>query len=481
MGADESLGGHGGVSALPWMLGLALVVSYRTLVSLAAPDGDLAAGGGAPVGWALLGDAAPAGFIARCVEIAVCLALALLAGRLNDLSGRRVLVGASCFACVAAALAHLVPAMGSGLAICAAMTAALDVLGRAGAAVLWVAWIELYARMDLRHVLVGYLLVHMLSAALSLVAGNALPTVASLALATVLPVISVLMLPRARRSLEGAPFAQGERVGGSWSFPVRPVALMAAFTLANVFVRSDLPLSERGWATAGVVVACLVVLAVALLRGVGRFSVWSLYDLAFPLTLAGLFGALLSGQAWGVAASLCTNAGFALFQVFMTAVLCNVSFRYGVSALLLFGFSNAASNVGNLVGTGLAYGLGIWPANGAVLAVAAVALVLTACFVAMSGDRGSDVTWGVGLARGGRPVESPEALLAARCACLSREYGLTRREEEVLGLLAQDRSAAEIAGALCVSNPTVKTHTQGVYRKLGVHSRAELVELVRAG
>src|SRR5262249_57874153 len=54
---------------------------------------------------------------------------------------------------------------------------------------------------------------------------------------------------------------------------------------------------------------------------------------------------------------------------------------------------------------------------------------------------------------------------------------LTRREAEVLPLLQQGRSNAEIALALKVGVETVRTHARNIYRKLGVSSRRELVAL----
>jgi DNA-binding NarL/FixJ family response regulator len=51
---------------------------------------------------------------------------------------------------------------------------------------------------------------------------------------------------------------------------------------------------------------------------------------------------------------------------------------------------------------------------------------------------------------------------------------LTGREAEVLPLLQQGRSNAEIALALGVGVETVRTHARNIYRKLGVSSRREL-------
>ena len=50
--------------------------------------------------------------------------------------------------------------------------------------------------------------------------------------------------------------------------------------------------------------------------------------------------------------------------------------------------------------------------------------------------------------------------------------GLTQRESEVLSLLVAGLSNRAIAAKLVVSEETVKTHSRGIYRKLGVSDRA---------
>jgi DNA-binding NarL/FixJ family response regulator len=54
---------------------------------------------------------------------------------------------------------------------------------------------------------------------------------------------------------------------------------------------------------------------------------------------------------------------------------------------------------------------------------------------------------------------------------------LTQREAEVLPLLQQGRSNAQIALALQVGVETIRTHARNIYRKLGVSSRRELATL----
>ena len=53
--------------------------------------------------------------------------------------------------------------------------------------------------------------------------------------------------------------------------------------------------------------------------------------------------------------------------------------------------------------------------------------------------------------------------------------GLTQRESEVLSLLVAGLTNRAIAAKLMVSEETIKTHSRGIYRKLGVSDRAAAV------
>ena len=54
--------------------------------------------------------------------------------------------------------------------------------------------------------------------------------------------------------------------------------------------------------------------------------------------------------------------------------------------------------------------------------------------------------------------------------------GLTPREQEVLGVLAEGLSNDDIAERLAISRHTVARHRENLMRKLNLHSRSELVK-----
>jgi two-component system response regulator NreC len=81
----------------------------------------------------------------------------------------------------------------------------------------------------------------------------------------------------------------------------------------------------------------------------------------------------------------------------------------------------------------------------------------------------------VHLAAGGRQMLVSLSTRPARPPGRADMWSLTRRERQVLELLAEGHKNTEIAEALSISTETTRTHAKNVYRKLGVCSRKELL------
>ena len=65
----------------------------------------------------------------------------------------------------------------------------------------------------------------------------------------------------------------------------------------------------------------------------------------------------------------------------------------------------------------------------------------------------------------------------ARVDKLADEHGLTARERELLDYMSRGYGSVYISKVLFISDNTARTHIRNIYRKLGVHSREELIAL----
>lgn len=82
-------------------------------------------------------------------------------------------------------------------------------------------------------------------------------------------------------------------------------------------------------------------------------------------------------------------------------------------------------------------------------------------------------------AAAGRVWVSPDVRRAPDAAgseYAGEEATLSRREREIVALVARGLTSNQIAEQLCVSRRTVETHRYWVFKKLGISSRAELVD-----
>lgn len=401
--------------------------------------------------------------------VVVLLACSLCARRLTPLYTKRVmgLVAASAMA-VAAALGFVCCAV-PDLAVPFALPGSC--LGGAGLAVIILLWSELYGCLNPVRIALYYALSQLVGAAVIWTfKGFALPWLA--VYTCLLPFISLAMLRAAFTTLpqERLPHAMTAR----FSFPWKPTALVCVYAFAfglqeaNIYTFTG-PHSGFGMVAA----ACVVVVAIVFL---GRwvefgtvYSVWlpALMMVSLVLSLVGTLGAFGAGFFMGLS--------YGAAEIFIMTMIGSICYRYGVSAVWIFGIERsvrmAAMALGRLAEP-FAYG---W-----FLTVVVVVAVGFGTWLIFS-ERGLSSNWGIVLYEEGEDLyrTALHNALGKRCAELGRSFGLTEREEEVLLLLANHKTAGDIERELCVAYGTAKAHIRHVYKKLGIHSREELFELVR--
>lgn len=277
-----------------------------------------------------------------------------------------------------------------------------------------------------------------------------------------------------------------ERPSPSWSefsVPWKVILLMAIYAFAYGLTENHLYSGALGphSAIGTVVIACVVILG-TLVRG-GRFDFGIVYRLALPFTVGAFiliptFGFL--GTFWS---NFCITAGYTAFSILIMLILANICYRYGVSAIWLFGIERGIRSVFMMLGRevqGVVSPLHISGIDGSTFVALLTLFAVVAGTVILFSERELSSRWGAQFLSGGTDTEKilKKQELADRCGALAREGGLSTREQEVLLLLAQRKPIASIERELIIANGTVKAHIRHVYQKLDIHSREELFNLL---
>ena len=70
------------------------------------------------------------------------------------------------------------------------------------------------------------------------------------------------------------------------------------------------------------------------------------------------------------------------------------------------------------------------------------------------------------------------SLLQDKSQLVADRYNLSKREAEVLPYILEGRSARVIANKLFISENTVRSHIRHILEKVGIRSKAELVDII---
>lgn len=407
------------------------------------------------------------------VMVLVLLACALCARRLTPLVRQRWVQPTCALLLVGATLLGY---LSLGTAPAGALVAwVATAMGGAGIPLMILLWSELYGTLSPVRICLYYCASLMAGVVVSWVydgfKADWLPIMTGL-----LPLVSLGCLRASYRRDEGSGAL--DRGWARFSFPWKPVLVIAIYAFAFGLMQTGVSEVTRSTSSVGTVLCAGVVFAaVVLLRERVEFA--HVYGMGLPFMSAVflILGAVLPASSWW--ANLCASWGYAASQVFIMTMIGSICYHWGASAIWLFGLERSVRCVATIVGRvvdSILLGIGLPVAP--VLVVA----VMIATFMVFS-EKKLDSTWGVLLeekqddpARS-QGIEERNALVGA-CSELARKCNLSQREEEVLLLLAQHKTARDIEHELCVANGTAKAHIRHVYQKLNIHTREELFELV---
>ncbi len=172
-----------------------------------------------------------------------------------------------------------------------------------------------------------------------------------------------------------------------------------------------------------------------------------------------------------------TNIGAFIFKI----VIMLVAFRYcqsfKIAPVLIFSLTRMTWALDLLFAYGLFEVFSYFSVSdegllGIVTVSLGLIIFITYLFVMTSKGSNADMM-SAGVAK---PVNVDD--LEQRCEVLAKAGALSKREREVLGLIARGRSAPRIQEELSLSINTVNSHISHIYRKLGVNSRQELLDLI---
>lgn len=355
---------------------------------------------------------------------------------------------------------------------------ASTILGGAGTTLAILLWGELYGRLTPVRICLYYSAAQAVATGLSWMYEGFrlewLPVMVPL-----LPLASMAFLTDCYRA-EPASDAS-DRPWARFSFPWKPVLVIAVYSFAYGLMQSSFSSVMRPVMSIGTAACALAVVgAIVILRRWLGFE--GIYGTLLPVMAAAALLLATMGELSPDWRNFFANWGHTASSIFITTMLGSICYHWGVSAVWLFAIESIVTTPAQIMGRLVDGWVMSTDASSIGAAPLVIVMVLVATVVVLRECRLSS-SWGVELTQEqpaterSRAVEERAALMRA-CSTMATSYGLSQREEEVLLLLAQHKSAGDIGTELCVAHGTAKAHIRHVYQKLDVHTREELFDLV---
>ncbi|NTU88519.1 MAG: hypothetical protein HGA54_01215 [Actinobacteria bacterium] len=232
----------------------------------------------------------------------------------------------------------------------------------------------------------------------------------------------------------------------------------------------------------GFACAAAILAAFALFSG-KTLHLLRIYQMLFPVVTGAFLLLPFLGGAYGNVLLAFVMFGFEIVNLSLIMVIAEAAHQERLSPIVIYGISMgavlAAMASGYFVGglfssetisdfarfTGVALG-----------AIYLLSLALFFIFRRKNETFDDEMTETVATVSTGQ--ESAFESFEQRAHELADTHGLSTREGELLELLVRGHSVVSISERLFISQNTVRGHMKNIYRKLGIHSKKELLDMI---
>ena len=197
---------------------------------------------------------------------------------------------------------------------------------------------------------------------------------------------------------------------------------------------------------------------------------------AVMLVMAFLFALAPIVQGWGLMSDLASATCYSLYNLLLWSMLTQMTAAYRMDPHVSFGLGLGAGLAGELAGTfagSLLASFAELSWRGECLVALACSMAVLVSFLFVTDERRIAELLDADDERPRAPRR-----FRLRCEDVAHAYGLSAKETEVMVLAAKGRSAQRIQAELGISAGTVNTHLAHVYKKLDVHDRQQMIDML---
>lgn len=434
--------------------------------------------------------------------------------------GKNALITATCLASMGTLLIYGTGLEPTGTAFAVVAGALMGM----GASLMTVLWGTAFARYEFTTIILNTVVAIVIGVAVYLILIHWAPVPLSGFLACVLPIAASLILWK----LTPIPYYRRQEMPIFHPLPIHRTAFVLRFglpivifgfvlgALRHVCLSGLLPYEDL---TAQLVIGAAACAGLAVIIATMAISKnESYWDMIFRCVLPAIALAVfcvphLFGD-YALLAGFFVIAGYICFETLMWFLIADLSQEFRLSPIFMFGLGRGLLELGSLIGSWLAQIPGdntitgvFGNAEGALVLMLTLAVAYSLLprrrevraivdpnhVIKMPGfdalqthiekqqveDEPQQETDGeeVGAAEVDAKIRA-KGRFHARCEEIADCYMLSRRETEVMFLLAKGHNAAFIQDKLCISKSTAKTHINHIYRKLDIHTQQELLNMV---